>query len=236
MSLFHDVIAKIEHEYIRLGHQLGWRFLGVKRSNLSPSTKILLITANPGGDYIPKDHATASCEKGSAYIVERWKDLPPGQESLQKQVRSLFSAISGQLNNGTEGDDLLEQSLIAYFIPFRSPELKKLTRPQDSFAFASKLWAQIFLEIRPRLVITIDTKTYPAIREIISNATGAPIVASSFLPTGWGSYQATLDEFRSQSYQSILVRLPHLSRFKLFTRLKCHDSVHAILARACVYL
>jgi hypothetical protein len=130
---------------------------------------------------------------------------PKGQHKLQKQVQTLFHYLSEKaVRRKVLGEALLEQSLIAYFIPFRSPSLKELHRPKDLLKFAKRLWTNIFEQIRPRLVISIDRDAYQALGPIIENTTGARLVKQDKLSTGWGKLNANIDEYRSDNYQMML--------------------------------
>ncbi len=130
---------EIERAYADLGHQLGWRFLTSPQHTLSASTKIALITLNPGGSIDRPDHPRASSEAGSAYLVETWRNgLAPGAAPLQRQVQQLFAMLA-EASHGVSGNELLGSSLSAYFIPFRSPSIKALAKPRESEQFASGL-------------------------------------------------------------------------------------------------
>ena len=81
-DLFKSSCEAIEREYARLGHSLGWRFITGPKSTFSKQTEFLFISLNPGGDHEPTDHPRESSEKGSSYLIESWKGMPPGKESL----------------------------------------------------------------------------------------------------------------------------------------------------------
>src|SRR3954464_13905018 len=123
-DLFLDAVAEIEEAYVRLGHRLGWRFLATPRRTLNRRARFALITANPGGRAVNPHHGVASCEPGSAYLHESWKQSPPGQEDLQVQVRAMFEWL------GKDPDSTLS----AYFVPFRSPSLSELPARRKSIA------------------------------------------------------------------------------------------------------
>jgi hypothetical protein len=235
MVLFETAVAEIELQYKKLGHSLGWRFLCTSRSTLSTNLRIALLTANPGGDRIT-DHPSASCESGSAYVIEQWGTARRGEHKLQKQVQGLFSSLAERVRPVTTGNQLIEASLIGYFVPFRSPRWKDLHRPRESVEFARQLWSRIFQNVRPQLVITIDREAYATLGAIIAKATGARLIESVALPTGWGSYKADIDEYAGDDYHGVMLRLPHLSTFQLFTSCQCRKAVAAILDRACIYV
>ncbi len=74
---FQDIVDQIKNFYedFYQGHDydLGWRFLTCSKAVLQSDPKIALITLNPGGSRIPEDHPWDSCEKGNAYLYEKWK-------------------------------------------------------------------------------------------------------------------------------------------------------------------
>lgn len=201
--------------------------------NLAPSSSVALITANPGGDSIPTDHPAASCEHGSAYVTERWGASAPGRHKLQVQVQALFAELALTAGSGVEGGlDLLNRSLSAYFIPFRSARLAEIHRPVESRAFARSLWTELFQYIDPKVVVTIDRQTHRDLRCILQRTKHTVISGSQELPTGWGRYCATLDEYRTGTDKTMLLRLPHLSTFQLFTSVKWSESIRRIIGLA----
>src|SRR5438309_1094780 len=90
---------------------------------LSVDAPIAFLTLNPGWWRIDPAHASTSCEIGAAYVHESWNGYPPGNAPLQRQVRSMIDWL------GRDPDDTLS----AYFVPFRSPSLKELTARRKSF-------------------------------------------------------------------------------------------------------
>ena len=217
-TIFSQACAAIQEEYSRLGYQLGWRFLASPRSTLNRNTPIALITLNPGGSVDRPDHGRESSEAGSAYVVETWpQGGRPGRAPLQTQVRRLFAELADVQGRERSGDDLLHRSLAAYFVPFRLPTFKSLTCSRDALAFASKLWAGLFRQIDPKLIITIDHETSQRLTQILGEQFGIAPVTRRF-PTGWGAYNAELVAFESGDIRRMILRFPHLSRFGIFGR------------------
>lgn len=230
--LFDECIAMIEAKYAELGHVLGWRFLSVSKEVLSSRPEVALITLNPGGNEIPADHPWGSCEQGCSYIVEKWGSSLPGQHPLQIQVRALFQAIADSSKSlPKDGKALLEGSLIAHFVPFRSPRLETLVAKDHSLIFGVELWRRILSEVHPRLIVCISRDAYPELKSILGEVVG-PLETWQEIPTGWGDYKADLVVFRGPRAVRLL-RLPHLSTFKLFSSLRCRPSMVAILDEAC---
>jgi len=229
---FARIIASIESSYEHLGHQLGWRFLNTPRRTLSPRVRIGLITLNPGGTYEPVDHPRASYEGGNAYLTERWPGHEPGAASLQHQVQCLFASLSRHLGRVSPLSHFMsEEVLMGYFVPFRSPRLARLPHRAESIAFAKALWARVLRSWHPRLLLTIDTEAFSAIREIITEVNGYHVQEQRRFDTGWGDYQAEAIRLDAggDAGAVMLARLPHLSTFKLFSRPACQSHMEQFL-------
>lgn len=235
-ALFDTCIAEIESAYDRLGHHLGWRFLGVPKAVLRNPVQIALISLNPGGDYEPAEHPRASCEVGNWYISESWDEAPPGHSKLQRQVRLMFSQIAKEMDYAGDSDALISESLISNFVPFRSPSIDRLPCKKESFECARRLWTKLLPLIRPKLVVCLDRDTENALKLLIPTCLGYRNLAASELPIGWGSYKASLHDFGKCAPETRLLYLPHVSRFGIFGREKSAPNVASIFRAACGHL
>ena len=229
---FEQFISDIEQAYERLGYSLGWRFLNVSRNILHQDPPIAFITLNPGGRSIPIDHPPASCESGCSYIVESWNDKPPGHSPLQVQVQRLFSTISEHSELKSPGTELLEHSLIGYFIPFRSPRLKDLNNRMRSLEFGKQLWMKVFTLVHPKLIICIDKHTFSNLSAMIPQAFNCHEIHWQEMNTGWGNTKAEIVDY-GDNWNIKLLRLPHLSTFKIFSRPQCEGPIKTILQYSC---
>jgi hypothetical protein len=218
-ELFDTCCAEVESGYESLGHTLGYRFLTGPRATLAHATQIALITLNPGGGADSANQSGGSFEEGSSYVSESWLGQPAGRARLQLQIQALFREIKAHAGfDGLVEDFLAAQVLTAHFIPFRSPSFKELKDPENSLEFGKSLWSRILLEWRPRLVVTIDREAFFAIGQVITKL-GGRIAEYERFPTGWGIYScdaSRYDGFRKDEV-TVLARLPHLSRFTLFS-------------------
>jgi hypothetical protein len=143
----------------------------------------------------------------------------------------MFSLLAAAEGGRTTGDALLNSSLAAYFVPFRSPQFKVLSNPRESLAFAVDLWTQILSYCHPRLIITIDQQTTRCLTRILNAKSGSTPSRRQF-GIGWGMYKADLF-----AYESVAVlRWPHLSRFAIFGREASRPHVKRILAAAASHL
>lgn len=231
-SLFDECINDIESAYKELGHNLGWRFLSVSKSVLNGPVKVALVTINPAGNEIPPDHPWPSCENGVSYIVERWGNTLPGQSKLQIQVQKLFEMLRGPLNYKDSYMDLMSQSLISHFIPFRSPRFEQLARQDESIEFGHALWKKILPVVHPQLIICLGRDVQEQIRSLIQSELSGKLVKSDTFPTGWGNYNAELDIFKNSEGNIRLLYLPHLSTWTLFTSDKCVENMPGIIDAA----
>ena len=232
-DFFDACVAEIEAEYARLQHRLGWRFLGVPKRVLRGRSRIALVSLNPGGGHEPPEHPRASCEAGNWYTTESWAGYPVGESPLQRQVRLLFQCIAERTGLEGGGDELITRSLVANFIPFRSPSYSALPHRRESLQFAHALWAKMLPRVEPTLVICLGRDAESTLLRLLPNALDATHAGAQSMPTGWGNYCATLHRFQNGSGETKLLQLPHLSRFSLFTSAKCAAPMRAIVHAAC---
>jgi len=211
-NLFVWACNEIKAAEKELTHELSWRFLTTPADTLSSNTKIAFIALNPGGDKIPFDHGRESSEVGSAYIYEKWNSV-----ALQQQVQCLFREIAATINF-QDYTKLMNGSLMAYYIPFRSPNYESLKSKVESRNFAFWLWSGILGQISPELIIAIDRNTFNDIHKILVTKIGFEQTKGLEMPIGWGKYTANINYYSMQEQSTILTRLPHLSRFKIFNR------------------
>jgi hypothetical protein len=227
-TLFDTCCTDIEAAYGRLGHRLGWRFLSGPKANLNPSTKIAFISLNPGGNYDSPDHPHESQERGSAFLVESWEGRPAGQSKLQIQVGAMFKLLANRMED-IYYKALMNSTLMGHFIPFRSPDFARLENPAESLVFAEHLWTRIFQHIAPQTVITMDAHTFKRVRKIIKDHRPDESERHIQLPTGWGNYTADIVRYGTPENGVTLARLPHLSRFTIFTSEKCAGAVPLLI-------
>ena len=199
---------------------------------LKSSPKIAFITLNPGGSRIRDDHPSASCEDGSPYLDESWGNKNPGESPLQKQIQRMFDTIREKTNYPGSKRALIKSTLSGHFVPFRSRNLDNLKDKKEAFDFGEKIWGEVLETVRPRLFICINKETAERLRKIIATTYALPESKSYKPQTGWGDYTADIVEFGNNAEVKLL-RLPHLSRFTLFTREKSKEEVENIFTRFC---
>ena len=233
--IFQDTVDEIKNFYLEHEYQLGWRFLTCSKTVLKSNPKIAFITLNPGGSRARGDHPSASCEKGSPYLDESWKDRKPGESPLQKQIQAMFGKIHEKTNYQGSTRKLIESTLSSNFIPFRSPSLNELKHKKEAFDFAENVWLKILKTVQPKLFVCIEKEAAKRLRKIIKIAYDLPESRSCKLPTGWSNrtnYTADIFEFGNNAEVKLL-RLPHLSTYKLFSRKECEEKIEDIFTQFC---
>lgn len=200
----------IETEYRRRGFELGWRFLTCPEKNIGAAT-VALVTINPGGGVF--EPGRWSVEDGSAYVIERWKGCPPGQENLQRQVTRMFELMT------VDPKDVLS----GYLVPFRSPNWDELPKKSEALTFGEGLWREVFAQSPVKTVICFGKDTAPYLSKVLDGR------LSTNVPAGWGDQ--TIDVYRFGEVGKLIV-LPHLSRFGLFGREPSEAAFCAALGEA----
>jgi hypothetical protein len=221
-----SLVDRIETGYSELGHQFGWRFLYTPARTLAPETRLAMVALNPGGS---KYHRPApSVENGNAYRVERW-GAEGGPKRLQVQVRLLFEALADALKRPS-ATQLMDESLTANFCPFRAPSWEKLHNPVASIEFSKDLWSRTLKLVAPSVIVCLGHQPAEYVGAIFeeqgSHLTGEPEVA----PVGWGSITYRLERYESSHARTLVVGLPHLSRFAIFGRPDSERAVDQLMS------
>lgn len=230
-SLFERSTTQIEAAYQALGHSLGWRFLYSPGATLAPGTRLMFAGLNPGGGrYEPP---LASVEEGNAYRVERWG--PGGTlNPLQKQIRALYDRLVALLPiHGSER--LMDQTLAVNFCPFRSPSWEALPHKKESLAFSIDLWRQMLPEVRPSVILCLTPVPFGGFRTVLEEM-GGQQVRQALIPVGWGAVHYEESLYQVSGHSVLLVRLPHLSRFRIFGRPASEEAARRLTAEIAAHL
>lgn len=231
-DIFQDIVDQIENFYQERSYNLGWRFLTCSKTVLQTTPKIAFINLNPRGRKSPSDHPRASCEEGNPYLDESWGGNECGKDNLQIQIQKMFGKIREKTNYPNRKCALIESTLSGYFVPFRSPSLDSLKHREEAFDFGEKIWEKILETVRPKLFVCIEKETSKRLRKIIDTTYALSQDNLYQLRTGWGNTTADIVEFGDNA-EIRLLRLPQLSRYKLFTSEKCKEEVDNIFTRFC---
>lgn len=211
---FNECIGEIRMAYRSLGHTRGWRFLYSPQATYSPSTPLLLLGLNPGG----RDHGgeIESVESGNAYRpeIEVWNDKGK-PTTLQRQVGLLFGILSPLF--GDSPATLMDRTMSANIIPFRSPSFLNLTRREASIAFSITLWKKILMHVKPSITLCIGHMSFNWILDM-SVSSGYGVDSFTTWETGWSKVKTKVAYMSLGCNVRLVIGLPHLSRFAVFGR------------------
>lgn len=223
---FEIACQKIREAYVSLGHakspNLSWRFLYTPKSTFHPKQKLMFVGLNPGGHSLPLGYKeNPSFEEGNAYLLDQWREYEAGEYPLQKQIQMLFKSLS--LSSGSDPEDwksFMNQTLSLNFCPFRSPNWKSLKNKSETLSFCKNLWVDILEYICPKAIVTMDKETFGFVEKILENMQFKKEFFEEAL-IGWGKTTYTVCSFSREENNIILVRFPHLSRYKIFSSDQC---------------
>jgi len=214
-------VERIEEAYRRLGHQLGWRFLACPARMLAPQTRLAFVGLNPAGSRY--ESPQPSQEKGNAYRVEGWAP-DGGWNALQVQVGRLYQEIAARSDAGVSARELMDATLAMNFCPFRSPEWRELPKRRESVAFSQGLWIDILDLADPDVVVCLgDVERH--LKPVMERKGLRLVEAPTVKPVGWSNRTYSLSRYASERGETLIVRIPHLSHHKIFSRPQCRRAV-----------
>jgi hypothetical protein len=222
---FEQTIKKIQKAYAELGHVLGYRFLLSSKNTFS--SDILFLNLNPAGRTIPPDHPSDSCETGPAHLTESWKNgHAVGMSPLQIQVQRMFAELSKRIPGNR---NLINEALIAYFIPFRSPRIEDLHAKEKSISFAIELWSEILASVKPKLIICLGNDVYKNIRKLFPDTS---VIFNTNIGWNHGKGGGVTAQVCTYNNGCRILKLPHLSTYKIFSRYESKPYIDRLLNEA----
>ena len=201
--------ADISAEYRRLGYRLGWTFMMTPAERLEKAS-VCVVGLNPGGSEPGAE--IWSCEQGNAYHTEKNWGAPgnQGYVPLQLQVQEMVRLLD------LGPDDYLA----AQFIPFRSRSYASLERATEAVEFGKKLWTEVLAVSPARLFLCLGNEvTQHLVRLTRAQARPGPSLCTGWRATTIGCYQTSSNEAAMRT----IVRLPHLSRYRIFGRFERYE-------------
>jgi hypothetical protein len=219
VDVFSEAVERIARAYEDLGHELGWRFLYSPAHTLSERTRMGFFGLNPGG--ASYGAPVASVEESNAYRVEGW-GVDGGPNGLQRQVGLLYEVLSAK--TGLSAKALMDGTLASNFCPFRSASWRSLPKKGESMAFSYGLWSYVFGYVRPSTMICLTDKPFRYLERVLLDKgfRRTYLIRES---VGWGDVTYSHSEYASGSGHVSMVRLPHLSRYRIFGKAECRDAV-----------
>lgn len=206
-------LSRIRTAYGELGHNRGCRFLYTPASTFGKHTKVLFVALNPKGTEVRNDFRE-DYKDGNAFRLEKWGRNHERLNQLQNQVCAFYSLLGERLK--TNPNDLMDQTMASNFCPFASPSWADLANREETLKFCSELWKEILPHLQPRVVVTIGSDAENQFCELLKSR--GPLISNRSCRTSWGSVQFSLTRFEVSGQPTLLVGLPHLSRYKIFAK------------------
>ena len=207
-SFARELEDRIRKEYHRRGDRLGWRLLYSPEACLDIA-RVAFLGMNPGGNRPRPEHDEFAMSRGSAYVIESWKESPPGCSKLQNEVRALFGLLKER------PEDVLAGNLV----PFRSPNWRSLRDPQGAINFGRAIWREILATAQPQIIIAMGKEVRQAVKPLV----GADKTRSILL--NWGQ----VDGERGRCRFGVFVGLPYLGRFPVVSREESRPAIRELL-------
>ncbi len=170
----------------------------------SLSNQVWTVGLNPGGGHSEPDQwhrEDGAHDYRDGYLsVEHAKARPRGLK-LREQLTAMITWLGVDWN----------QTLSFNLVPFRSARWDSMSRTwrRAALAFAEDaFWPLLLTHRRPRLVVAFGVEPARVLRRLLGH--GEEIS----YPVGWGKYTADV----SAAQTNAVLRLPHLSTFRIFGR------------------
>ena len=230
MDKLEEILGKIEAHAKAYTYTSSWSFLFTGKHTFCKNQKLIFVGLNPGGradkcNYLPVRYN----ENGHNDYLEAddWgKGI--GKTPLQRQVISLFEGIARQL--GVTHESLMHETMAANFIPFRSQDWDKVENGPQCMLFAKELWRDIIDYTNPAVIISMNRLAHESFLGLVE--------AKDTLnfETKWGSTTASFAEYtKRDGKKGLLVRVPHLSRYRIFKREKSQNCTDQIVQKIASY-
>ena len=177
-----EVSNAINQKSEQLGYELGSALSYNSFATLiSPEYPIAFIGLNPGGNKYDKPTVESENSK-CAYNYENWtakgenKKTPPDEKELdplQRQIIKLYTRLAEIF--GCDYKTLMDKSIMANLVPFRSPSWNELPNQKAALEFSSLLWSDIFKQTRVKVIICMSVVVFYELDEILRGLGNAPI-------------------------------------------------------------
>ena len=224
MLEYQSAVSAIRSAYTELGHDDGWIFLYSSAQTLRPSTQIVFAGLNPGSGRVTQE--MESTEEGNAHRIARW-DGKIEMVPLQDQICGLFKSIAAKCED-IDPDMLMDSTLTGNLCPFRSSSWEEIHNKKKSLAFSRQLWSQILDYVNPSVLICMTDQTTKEFSRI-SRTAGWKQESSLQGSVGWGPVKYAMKLLNRDGDERLIVRIPHLSRFRIVGRRKSRPAIDHIV-------
>ena len=187
------------------GFNEGYKLLYCPWETIHNST-VAFISLNPGSIPDGGEKNVVSEEEGNSYCIERESTKSP--ITLQFLKMAEFLAIKP------------ESILTGVIHPFRSNRWKDFSKKQKEIGMriGAEFWS-LALSSNIKTIVAVGNETFNQVNRL----TNSEFVESIF--SGWG--KCHLQRYKT-AHGSQLIKLPHLSSYKLFSRPECHEPLSRI--------
>jgi hypothetical protein len=188
------------------GFSQGYKMLYSPWTTIGAHSAIFL-SLNPGKPPVAAEMCVVSDERGNSYEVER--------DTTQSPITAQFLKLCDFI--GVKPSRVLT----GVAAPFRSERWNTLssTQRRAALSIGREFWSEVLPNSPARLIVTCSDEA----SELAVSITGARL--DSVTPSGWGNI--TLSRYLAGGDRRI-VKLPHLSQFKLFSRAEAEPFLKAI--------
>jgi hypothetical protein len=122
--------------------------------------------------------------------------------------------------------ELMEETLAGHFCPFRSPLWAQLERRRESIEFSQALWVDVLEIARPGVLLCLG-ETARLMREVLDRQGAQQLGAPAVHRVEMGDITLSISRHATLAHETVLVGLPHLSRFPFFGRPQSRSAVAA---------
>jgi hypothetical protein len=170
----------------------------------SLSNRIWTVGLNPGGGHSEPDQwhrEDGAHDYRDGYRSREVAKLRPGGLKLREQLALMLAWL------GVDWNETLSLNLV----PFRSARWDAMPPSwrKAALAFAANdFWPLLLVHRRPRLVVSFGAEPARTLRRLLGH--GEP----TSYPVAWGAYTADVSATEGHA----VLRLPHLSTFRIFGR------------------
>jgi hypothetical protein len=140
----------------------------------------------------------------------------------------MYEAIAARSASPASAVALMDETLAANFCPFRSPDWNRLASRNGSIGFSRELWADVLDVARPRVLVCLGDTAGHHLTDVMDRKGWRLVDTPSEGGIGWGDYRYRLSRYASVSGATLVVRIPHLSRFRIFGRPQSRHAVTEI--------
>lgn len=128
---------------------------------------------------------------------------------------------------GVSYKQLMDGSLMTNYIPARSRNWHTLKGKDEWLEHARQIWDERIKQVHCKLYIAISKIVFDELDGHLTKH-GFQMVDKINEQIGWGRVRYQIQRYERGDQVSLLVRLPHLSTYKIFSRAACQPAIDRI--------